>query len=158
MPQNSVISLRKMNWLLFLMGLVQIPLIGFVRPKLIAIDNQEVRVRIKLRRRTKNHLKSMYFGALAVGADIAAGIHVFYFSELKGVKTSFAFKGMKAEFLKRAESDVIFSCEEGQLIQSLLEQSIEKKERINHTVVVKALDKQNEVVANFEMIISLKVV
>lgn len=158
MPQTKEISLRKMNWLLFLMGVVQIPLIGFVRPKLIEINDEVVKVKIKLRRRTKNHLKSMYFGALAVGADIAAGIHVFYFSETKGVKTSFAFKGMKADFIKRAESDVTFVCDEGNLIASLLSESIEKKERINHPVMVKAMDAQNEVVATFEMIISLKVV
>jgi hypothetical protein len=158
MPQTKEISLRKMNWLLFLMGIVQIPLIGFVRPKLIEINDEVVKVKIKLRRRTKNHLKSMYFGALAVGADIAAGIHVFYFSETKGVKTSFAFKGMKADFIKRAESDVTFVCDEGNLIASLLSESIEKKERINHPVMVKAMDAQNEVVATFEMIISLKVI
>ena len=155
-PSNTV-SLRKMNWLLFLMGLVQIPLIGFVRPKLIEISDEVVKVKIKLRRRTKNHLKSMYFGALAIGADIAAGIHVFYFSETKGVKTSFAFKGMKADFIKLAESDVTFICDEGKLIASLLDESVEKKERINHTVIVKAIDAQNEIVATFEMIISLKV-
>ena len=100
----------------------------------------------------------MYFGALAVGADIAAGIHVFYFSETKGVKTSFAFKGMKADFIIRAESDVTFVCDEGKLIASLLSESIEKKERINHPVMVKAMDAQNEIVATFEMIISLKVI
>jgi acyl-coenzyme A thioesterase PaaI-like protein len=158
MPQTKEISLRKMNWLLFLMGIVQIPLIGFVRPKLIEINDEVVKVKIKLRRRTKNHLKSMYFGALAVGADIAAGIHVFYFSETKGVKTSFAFKGMKADFIKRAESDVTFVCDEGKLIASLLSESIEKNERINHPVMVKAMDAQNEIVATFEMIISLKVI
>lgn len=157
MQPTKTVSLRKMNWLLFLMGVVQIPLIGFVKPKLIEINDEVVKVKIKLRRRTKNHLKSMYFGALAVGADIAAGIHVFYFSETKGVKTSFAFKGMKADFIKRAESDVTFVCEEGKLIQSLLQQSIEKKERINQTVMVQAIDNQNEVVATFEMIVSLKV-
>jgi acyl-coenzyme A thioesterase PaaI-like protein len=158
MQQTKEISLRKMNWRLFLMGVVQIPLIGFVRPKLVEITDEVVKVRIKLRRRTKNHLKSIYFGALAVGADIAAGIHVFYFSERKGVKTSFAFKGMKADFIKRAESDVTFVCEEGKLIASLLSESIETKERINQTVTVKALDSQNELVATFEMIISLKVI
>ena len=76
------VSIRKMKWLLFLLGRVKIPLIGYTNPKLLSIDAQSVRVRIKLRRRTKNHLNSMYFGALAVGADIAGGIQVFYFSKM----------------------------------------------------------------------------
>ena len=50
----------------------------------------------------------MYFGALAVGADIAGGIQVFYFSKMLGKEISFAFKGMNAQFIKRAESDIIF--------------------------------------------------
>ncbi len=106
-------ALRKMRWMLFLLGLVKIPIIGFVRPRLISIDDETVRVKIKLRQRTKNHLKSMYFGALAVGADIAGGIHAFYFAEKASYNVSFAFKGMKADFIKRPESDILFESAEG---------------------------------------------
>lgn len=52
MPAKEI-SLRKMRWMLFLLGLVKIPIVGFVRPRLISIDDETVRVRIKLRRRTK---------------------------------------------------------------------------------------------------------
>ncbi|GAM75988.1 hypothetical protein JCM19241_286 [Vibrio ishigakensis] len=37
------------------------------------IDEARVEVKIPLRRRTKNHLNSMYMGALVVGADVAGG-------------------------------------------------------------------------------------
>ena len=80
------VSLGKMRWLLFLLGFVRIPMIAYVRPKLLSIDENSVRVRIRLRRKTKNHLNSMYFGALAVGADIAGGIQVFYFSKVMDQK------------------------------------------------------------------------
>jgi acyl-coenzyme A thioesterase PaaI-like protein len=119
-------SIKKMQWLLFLMGLFKIPLIGYVGPKLIEINDETVKVKIRLRRRTKNHLNSMYFGALAVGADIAGGIHVFYYSEIMGEKISFSFKGMKADFLKRAETDVTFESNQGALskqVKELIRQS-----------------------------------
>ena len=96
------VSIKKMRWLLFLLGFMKIPMIRYTKPKLLAIDDNTVRVKIKLRRRTKNHLSSMYFGALSVGADIAGGIQVFYFSKKMDRKVSFAFKGMNAQFLKRA--------------------------------------------------------
>ncbi len=150
-------SIKRMQWLLFLMGLFKIPLIGYVNPKLIEINDEIVKVKIRLRRRTKNHLKSMYFGSLAVGADIAGGIHVFYYSEIMGKKISFSFKGMKAEFLKRAESDVIFESNQGNLIKEGIEESIKSGERVNKTILVNALDSNNEIVATFEMIASLKV-
>ena len=150
-------SIRTMQWKLFLLGFFKIPIIGFTRPKLISIDDENVVVNIKLNRRTKNHLNSMYFGALAVGADIAGGIHVFYFSEILNKKISFSFKGMKAEFVKRAESDVYFSSNEGQVIKEAIEESIQSGERINNTIMVTAKNDSGEIVATFEMITSLKV-
>lgn len=154
---TKIISIRKMRWMLFLLGFLKIPLVGFVKPKLISIDENTVRVKIKLRRRTKNHLNSMYFGALAVGADIAGGIHVFYFAELSNLKVSFAFKGMKADFIKRAESDVVFESNQGELVQKAINLSEETGERVNETINVIARDKNQEIVATFEMIVSVKV-
>lgn len=145
-----------MRWMLFLLGCFKIPLVGFVRPRLVSIDDDVVSVRIKLRRRTKNHLNSMYFGALAVGADIAGGIHAFYFAELADTKVSFAFKGMKADFIKRAESDILFESHDGQLVKKTIEDSKTSGERINQSIHVVAKDENNDVVATFEMIISVK--
>jgi len=157
LKDKKEITLSKMNWLLFLLSRFKIPMIGFVRPKLLLLNDTDVEVRIRLRRGTKNHLKSMYFGALAVGADVAAGIHTFYFAEKLGKKVSFAFKGMNAEFLKRAESDIIFKCNQGDLIRRAIEKSEKEQIRINETVVVNAIDNQGEVVAKFDMIVSVRV-
>lgn len=152
-----MISLRKMRWKLFLLGIVKIPIIGFVRPKMISINNEEIVVSISLRRRTRNHLHSMYFGALAVGADVAAGILAYYHSELLQRKISLAFKGMNAEFLKRAESDIRFVCAEGKRIETMLQTCISSGERQNEAVTVYALNNLGEQVAIIEMILSLKV-
>ena len=146
-----------MNWLLFLLSRFKIPVIGFVKPKLLVLNDTDVEVKIRLRRRSKNHLNSMYFGALAIGADVAAGIHTFYFSEKLGLKVSFAFKGMNAEFLKRAESDIIFKCDQGEIIEKAILKSDAEKVRINETVTVNAFDSNNEIVAKFDMIVSVKV-
>jgi hypothetical protein len=152
------LSLRKLQWKLFLLGFFKIPMIGFLRPRLLSIDPQKVRLKIRLRRKSENHLKSMYFGALAVGADLSAGIHVFYFSEMESKKISFSFKGMNATFLKRAETDVIFECNQGQLIQSAISDSTISGERIHQTISVKALNTEKEIVATFDMIASIKVI
>ncbi|MDX2359827.1 MAG: DUF4442 domain-containing protein [Crocinitomicaceae bacterium] len=146
-----------MRWKLFLLGVFKIPIIGFVRPKLLHIDDTSVEVLIRFRRRTKNHLNSMYFGTLAVGADIAAGIQAFYFTEQMGKKVSLAFKGMKGEFIKRAESDVTFKSNQGSIILSALAESKKNKSRVNVPIEVTATDKNNEVVAIFEMELSLRV-
>jgi acyl-coenzyme A thioesterase PaaI-like protein len=156
--QTNKVELRKMRFKLFLLGFFKIPLIWFVRPKLIHISEKEVEILIKLRRRSKNHLNSMYFGALAIGADLAGGIQAFYFADKNKIKISFAFKGLQAEFLKRAETDVTFKCSEGNLIKETVEKSIQQKERINQEIKVNAFNTNNELVATFELILSLKVI
>ncbi|WP_300665637.1 DUF4442 domain-containing protein [Fluviicola sp.] len=153
----STSNLKKYGMMLRLMGIFKIPMIGYVKPRLIQMTDRDVLVRIKLRRRTKNHLKSMYFGALAVGADVTAGLHAFYFCDELNVRPSFAFKGMKAEFIKRAETDVEFSCTEGQVIREQVLKAIQTNERQNHWVKVTAKDLNGEIVALFEMEISVKI-
>ena len=151
------VSLSAMRWKMYLLGLIKIPMLRFVAPKLLAIDDEKVRVKIRLRRRTKNHLNSMYFAALAVGADVTGGIQVFYFAEQMGKKVSFAFKGMNAQFLKRAETDTYFESLEGHKVKAAFEKSLSTGERVNETISVVAKNTNDEVVATFDMIISLKV-
>ena len=143
--------------MLFLLGVAKIPVIGFVRPKIIVLNDERIELIIRLRRRTKNHLKSMYFGALAVGADVVAGLHVFYFAQKEGVKVSFAFKSMKADFIQRAETNTRFICNQGALIKSVLKASRDTNERINQIIPVIALNTNGEEVARFEMEISVRV-
>jgi hypothetical protein len=99
----------------------------------------------------------MYFGALAVGADIAGGIHAFYFAEMSGSKVSFAFKGMQAEFVQRAESHIIFESIEGELVRNAILKSKSTGERVNESINVSAFNIKNELVAKFQMIVSVKV-
>jgi acyl-coenzyme A thioesterase PaaI-like protein len=150
-------TMRQWRWMLRIMGWWYIPMIGYVRPKLERIDENTAVLSIRLRRRTKNHLKSMYFGALAVGADVTAGLHAFYFCEKLGVKPSFAFKSMKADFHKRAMGTVRFTCNEGQQVKQVVETAIATGERQNAFVHVEACTEDGEVVAVFEMEISVKV-
>ena len=155
---KSSVSLRRIKWNLFLLGLFKIPLLFYVSPKIIEISPDSCIVKIKLRRRTKNHLNSMYFGAMAVGADVAVGLHAFYLSELKKAKISLAFKSFNAEFLKRAESDVNFICEEGNKIIKMIEESMIEGKRVNEMIDVQAINSSNEMVAKFTMELSLKVI
>lgn len=151
------IPLSKLRRNIWLLGKFKIPILGFANPKLISINEDEVVMKIKLRRRTKNHLNSMYFGALAVGADTAAGIHAYYLGVEKGLNLSLAFKSCEAEFLKRAETDVTFVCKEGRKIAQQMVTSQSTGERQNEDIFVEAFNTQKELVATFVMTLSLKV-
>lgn len=155
--KNNPVSLKKMQRLMWLMGVVQIPMIAFAKPRLKQLDDDKAVVRIRLRRRTRNHLKSMYFGALAVGADVAAGIHAYYFAKKSGDNISFAFKSVNGQFLQRATTDVSFESVDGKLVESAFLEAKKTKERVNQMVMVNAYNTQREIVATFEMEISVKV-
>ncbi len=150
---NTKILRRK----LFLLGLFKIPIIGFVRPKLVNIDDTSIQVLIPQRRRTNNHLGSMYLGALVVGADIAGAMHLFYYSiQFEQKNVSIAFKDFKGVFLMRAEGDITFVSSDGLKMKAAFEQSIQTGERINQLVEVQAFNQEKQVVAQFEMLVSVK--
>ena len=146
----------KIRRFVFLMGIFKIPMMGYVRPRIISIDDAHVKLKIKLRRRTKNHLKSIYLGVFGIGADIAAGVHAFYFAQRDGNRISFAFKTMQVDFLKRAETDIIFEMKDGELIKAAYERSKNEKTRVNQEVIVRAFDDNGEEVATICMTSSVK--
>lgn len=140
-------------------GLLKVPLILFVSPSVIQMDEKACIIKIPLNMRTKNHLKSMYFGVLCTGADIAGGIVAM--SEIKESKKNIAlaFKDFKADFLKRAEGDVHFKCTQTGEIKEFVKKVIASKERMNFPVIITATVPSidpNEVVATFELTLSLK--
>jgi len=98
----------------------------------------------------------MYFGVFAVGADISAGLLAFYETREKGLKASIAFKSFKAEFLKRAESDVLFICTAGKEIREMIANSMDECKRVNKMIQIQAIC-QNETVANMQIELSIKV-
>ena len=55
-------------------GLTKIPLLFYARPSVIVKTDHRVVIKIPLNRRTRNHQGSMYFAALAMGADCAVGL------------------------------------------------------------------------------------
>lgn len=150
------VTLGAMRRKLWLMGLFRIPMAGFCRPQLVSLDSDRAEIRIRLTRRTRNHLGSMYLGALATGADLASGLHAFYQAETMGAKLSFVFKGMEANFIKRAESHVHFVSEAGKEVRLLMEKAIRTGERHHLDVDVRAFNQQEELVATFTMTISVK--
>lgn len=140
-------------------GFLKIPLLFYVSPTVLEISEERCVVRIKLNRRTRNHLKSMYFGVLATGADCAGGLIAMRQIQSEGNTVSLVFKDFHADFLKRAEGDVLFTCEEGIAIRQLVQKAIQSGERENMPVHVTATVPSrlgNEPVAQFVLTLSLK--
>lgn len=101
----------------------------------------------------------MYFGVLAVGADVAGGFMAMSKAQERGEKVSLAFKAVEGQFLKRPEADVHFVCDDGPLIDKMLDETFETGERVNQAVKITAICPSlhgNEPMAEFMLTLSLK--
>ena len=143
---------------MWLFGLTRIPLIFFCRPRVINITETSLEVKIKFNRRTRNHLHSMYFGVLSVGADVTGGFLAMKYIRASKSNISLIFKDFHADFLKRAEGDVHFICSEGTEIRSLVQKSEETGERENMPVHIIATvpSISQDPVAQFILTLSIK--
>ena len=137
----------------------QVPMMSYAGVDIVEIDGSHCVIKIPLKSETKNHLQSMYFGALSIGADAAGGLIALY--QILQVKenVSLVFQDFQAKFLRRAEGDVFFSCHEGQAISDLVQKAISTGERVKLPVHVTATTpgiSGDQPVAEFVLTLSLK--
>ena len=147
-------TMRLRLWTLF-----RIPLLFFLRPSVVEVSSERTVVRIPLTRRSRNHLGSMYFGALCAGADLAGALTAMRRIEASGRSVSLIFKDVRARFLRRAEGDVLFTCEDGAAVGALVERAIRSGEREELPVTILARvpgDPAGAPAAEFVLTLSLK--
>tara|TARA_B100000427_G_scaffold319058_1_gene316873 strand:- start:531 stop:1010 length:480 start_codon:yes stop_codon:yes gene_type:complete len=151
-------KINKLTWLIRLFGFTKVAMIYYCRPKVIHVDDDSLEIKIPLRRRTKNHINSMYFGALAVGADITGGFLAMPPIKKSKRKIVLLFKDFNAKFLRRAEADVHFICKDGKAVSDLVNKAIETGERQNYTLKIRATTPKisDDIVAEFELTLSIK--
>ena len=149
----------KMTLYIRYFGLTKVPMIFYCRPRVLDITSDSVTVKIPLLRRNKNHVGSMYLGALSVGDDITSAMLALSVIKKSKKKIIPIFKDFNVEFLKRAEGDVHFECTEGEKIKSLVQKVIDTGNRCNeiiHVIAYVPSKLENQPVAKFKLTLSLK--
>jgi acyl-coenzyme A thioesterase PaaI-like protein len=147
------------TWKLRLWTFLRVPMAFLLSPTVVESMARRSAIRIPLTWRSKNHLGSMYFGALCVGADLAGGLLALRRIEESGRKISLIFKDVQGRFLKRVEGDALFTCDDGEAISELVHRAIASGEREEqHVRVVVTVPEKlgEEPVAEFVLTLSLK--
>jgi len=143
-----------------LWSLQNVFLLWLVRPKILELSAERCVVKIPLNWITRRRdIRAMYLGTLCMGGDVAAGLIAFHLVAQKKARVNFIFKDLHAEFLKRAEGDVVFTNVDGPLIQDLVRRALESDERQEATVNVTATVPAKlgeEPVAKFSLTLSVK--
>jgi hypothetical protein len=141
-------------------SLANVFFLWLTRPQILELSDDRCVVRIPLNWRTRRRdIHAMYLGTLCMGADVAAGLIAFRLVQARKERVAFIFKDIRGEFLKRAEGAVVFTNNDGPLIQELLKSTLASGEREEATVNVTATvpDKLgDEPVARFQLTLSLK--
>jgi acyl-coenzyme A thioesterase PaaI-like protein len=141
-----------------LLGL-KIPVLLFLAPRVLEVDEDGAAILIPLGYRSRNHVGSMYFAALAAGADLAAGMNAFALIERRHPKVNILFKDAHMDFLKRADGDVVFRTRDGRKVAAAMEQTVRTGERVTIPVDVVATVPEkygDEPVARFTLGLSMK--
>ena len=149
----------KYNLYLWYFGLTKVRLINYCRPQIVDVSEKGVTLLIPLNRRTRNHVKSMYIGVMTVGVDLVTGFTAMLKIRESKRNVILIFKDMKANFLKRAEGDVHYICNEGRKIAQAVDETLKTGERVNLLVPVTATVPEkfgDEPVAEFTITLSLK--
>jgi acyl-coenzyme A thioesterase PaaI-like protein len=142
-----------------LIGL-RIPMLLLIGPRVVELDGEGCAVLVPLTFLTKNHLiGAMYFGVLCAGADLAAGLPAakLMLTRHRGMKLVFG--ELRAEFLKRADGDVLFRNRDAARIVAAVGEAAATGERVTVPVeVIATVPKRygDEPVARFAMSLSLK--
>ena len=138
---------------------LRIPLLLFIAPRVLELDDDGAAVGVPLGWRTKNHVGSMYVGVMAAAADLASGMNAFSLIRSRYRQVVPVFKYASMEFLKRADGDTVFRTQDGRRIAEAMAETERTGERVTLPVQVVATVPEkygDEVVARFTMGLSLK--
>jgi acyl-coenzyme A thioesterase PaaI-like protein len=137
----------------------KIPMFFWLGPRVLELDDAGCAIVIPYGWRSKNHVDSMYVGALCAGADLASGLNAARLIRARHPKVKLVFADMRCEFLKRADGDVVFRSRDGRRVAEAVRKADETGERVTLPIEVVATVPSrygDEPVARFTMGLSLK--
>lgn len=125
--------------------------------KLIQLDEEKSVTEVPFRWCNKNPFSSMYFAVQSMAAELSTAAPVFM--SLKGVDTDIAFIiiDLKAEFVKKAQSRVAFTCLDYEKIFKAVTSLDESKQEATVTAKTVGTDDRGDEVAVFYFTWSFKI-
>lgn len=122
------------------------------------IDHKTCTVTVKHRWINQNPFRSMFWAVQGMAAELSTGALMMAKIKYSGKPISMLVTANSATFSKKATGRITFTCHDGHLIDSALEQAIKTKQ--GQTITMQAVGKNTEGVTvstfNFEWSIKLK--
>lgn len=134
----------------------QLPAAFFSGLRIVSFDATTCTVKIKYSWFSKNPFKSVYFAVEAMAAEMCSGMLAFGQVYKRHPKISMLVVKMEVNFIKKATGTILFTCEDGELIQSAINESIATGEGKTIVCMSKGKNSADETVAEFLITWSFK--
>ena len=113
-------QIRKINTFFFF----KLPSAWWCGVRLRSVDDKKAVVQVKHRWINQNPFKSMFWAVQGMAAELSTGILVMEKIRKSGKRISMLVLNNKASFTKKATGRITFTCEEGELLDEVIEKAI----------------------------------
>ncbi len=117
--------------------------------RIVHLDKNKAVVSLPFGYLNKNPFRSIYFASLSMAAEMASGIMALAEVMDAKVPVSMLVLTMRAEFLKKAKSKIVFECNEGNRIVEAILQSIQTNQGQTVELLSTGTDENGQIIANF---------
>ena len=153
MNLNSIIkSHLKLN----LYFLIKLPMAFIAGLRVKDFNEKSSSISIPFKYTTKNPFRSIYFAAQSMAAELSTALLALNTIEKNGGNMAFLVVEMQAVFTKKAQSKVVFTCNDGELISNTVSESFIKNEARTFTATTIGFDNVGDQVAEFKFTWSVK--
>jgi len=133
-------------WKMGLYMLQRLPTLLFWGVRIKKVTEQEGVVTLPYGWRTQNPFRSIYFAAQCGAAELSTGLLALTHLHGKG-RVSMLITRVEADFVKKADSLVTFTCTDGELLRAAIEQAIETGAPTTFTARSVGVQTNGEIVA-----------
>lgn len=135
--------------------LSKLPVAYFCGIRIVYADKEQVKVVLPYKWLTKNPFRSIYFACQAMAAEMSTG--VLAMGNLYGqTPTSMLITDMSAQYRKKATGKITFTCEDGIMMENLIQEVIASGKPATFTAVSVGKNEEGEIVSEFKFTWSFK--
>lgn len=121
-----------------------------------SIENNKCSVRVKLGFFNKNPFKSLFWAVQGMAAEMPGGLLLQNKIKNSGQNIAMLLVGSSSKFTKKAVGKILFTFENGELLDELVNQAVKTKEAQTITIRTSGVDENGDVVSEFSFNWSIK--
>ena len=121
-----------------------------------SIENNKCIVRVKLGFFNKNPFKSLFWAVQGMAAEMPGGLLLQNKIKNSGQNIAMLLVDSSSKFTKKAVGKILFTFENGELLDELVNQAVKTKEAQTITIRTSGVDENGDVVSEFSFNWSIK--